>query len=314
MNSSTEDNPLPSDYSAVRNAVLEWYTAHARQFLWRSANPNPYVALVAEIMLQQTQTARVAEKLPPFLEQFPNFSALAAASNAAIIRSWQGMGYNNRALRLRDCARAVVERHSGQLPDSPDDLAALPGIGPYTRAALLAFVFHRDVAVIDVNIRRVYSRVFGKMTLSTDVLPEPELTSISQVIFPHGKSSAWHQAIMDIGALFCTARRPNCTACPLSVVCRSAFSIQTVVKIKRAEPARFDIPNRIWRGKTVEVLRNVPHGVALAEGELFTRAIERPATDADTEWFRGLLAALERDGVVVLVSGMNDEYTVALRE
>lgn len=314
MNSPSDDNLLPSDYSAVRNAVLEWYATHARQFLWRSANPNPYVALVAEVMLQQTQTTRVAEKLPSFLEQFPDFKALAAASNAAIIRAWQGMGYNNRALRLRDCARAVVERHSEQLPDSPDDLAALPGIGPYTRAALLAFVFHRDVAVIDVNIRRVYSRVFGAMALSTDVLPESEIISLSQVIFPRGKSSMWHQAIMDIGALFCTARRPDCAVCPLSGGCRSAFSIQTVVKTKRAEPSRFGIPNRIWRGKTVEVLRNVPHGVALAEGELFTRAIERPATDADAEWFRGLLAALERDGVVALASDIKDEYTAALRE
>ncbi|HZL83307.1 MAG TPA: hypothetical protein VFB98_07500, partial [Candidatus Deferrimicrobium sp.] len=122
----------------VQAMVLGWYAVHARRFVWRVPNPDPYVVLVSETMLQQTQTARIQEKLPLFLRQFPDFSSLAATDNATIIRAWQGMGYNNRALRLRDCARAVVERFGGLLPDTADDLRSLPGLGPYTVSAVLS--------------------------------------------------------------------------------------------------------------------------------------------------------------------------------
>jgi len=140
--------------------VLGWYAKHGRRFVWRVPSPDPYVVLVSEIMLQRTQTSRVQQRLPEFLSQFPDFAALAAADNATVIRAWRGMGYNNRALRLRDCARVVVQQFQGSLPDRRTDLGQLPGLGPYTVGAILSFAFHQDTVVLDVNIRRLYSRLF----------------------------------------------------------------------------------------------------------------------------------------------------------
>jgi len=168
----------------VQAMVLGWYAGHARRFVWRMANPDPYVVLVSETMLQQTQTSRVQAKLPLFLQQYPDFAALAAADNATIIRAWQGMGYNNRALRLRDCARAVIERFDGILPDNADDLRSLPGIGPYTVSAILSFAFHRDVIVLDVNIRRLYSRLFLPLATTLQVMPEPQLLQVASEAYP----------------------------------------------------------------------------------------------------------------------------------
>jgi A/G-specific adenine glycosylase len=176
-------------------------------------------------MLQQTQTARIQEKLPLFLRQYPDFSALAAADNATIIRAWQGMGYNNRALRLRDCARAVTERFGGLLPDTADDLRSLPGLGPYTVSAVLSFAFHQDVVVLDVNIRRLYSRLFGQLTTTVEVMPESQLLHVASEVYPRGRSSEWHQACMDIAAQYCTARSPRCLFCPVTKACRSAFRL-----------------------------------------------------------------------------------------
>jgi A/G-specific adenine glycosylase len=161
-------------------------------------------------MLQQTQTARVQERLPLFLRQYPDFSALAATDNATIIRAWQGMGYNNRALRLRDCACAVIERFGGLLPDTADDLRSLPGLGPYTVSAVLSFAFHRDIVVLDVNIRRLYSRLFLQLTTTLEIMPESLLLHVAGEVYPRGRSSEWHQACMDIAAQYCTARAPRC--------------------------------------------------------------------------------------------------------
>jgi A/G-specific adenine glycosylase len=263
----------PAFVEAFRTAVLDWYAAHGREFFWRNKDGAPadaYQTFVSEVMLQQTQTSRVQEKLPTFLAQFPTIEALAAADNATIIRAWQGMGYNSRALRLRDCARAVVERHAGEIPSALEDLRALPGVGAYTASALAAFAFGQDVPVVDVNIRRVYSRVVRAMPTTLDVLPESDVERSAAVMLPRGRSSQWHQALMDIGALFCTARQPKChstdAACPVQHLCASGShgshgshnSLRTMVEAKpqkRAEPSFRGQPNRIWRGRIVELLR-----------------------------------------------------------
>lgn len=277
--------------------VLGWYAAHARHFVWRVPNPDPYVVLVSETMLQQTQTARIQEKLPLFLRQYPDFSALAATDNATIIRAWQGMGYNNRALRLRDCARAVVERFGGLLPDNVDDLQSLPGLGPYTVSAILSFAFHRDVIVLDVNIRRLYSRLFLQLATTLEGMPEPQLLHVADEIYPRGRSSDWHQACMDIAAQYCTARSPRCLFCPVAKACRSAFRLAEAVPSRASEPSHRGKPNRIWRGRIIELLRGLPSNQAI---DLTQLRIQLFATqeESDGPWLDRIVTALERDELV----------------
>jgi A/G-specific adenine glycosylase len=289
----------------VQAMVLGWYAAHARRFVWRVPNPDPYVILVSETMLQQTQTARIQEKLPLFLRQYPDFSALAATDNATIIRAWQGMGYNNRALRLRDCARAVIERFGGLLPDTADDLRSLPGLGPYTVSAVLSFAFHRDVVVLDVNIRRLYSRLFLQLTTTLEVMPEPLLLHVASEVYPRGRSAEWHQACMDIAAQYCTARAPRCLFCPVTKACRSAFRLAEAVPPRVSEPSHRGKPNRIWRGRIVELLRGLPADQTMGLTELRTLLFPTEE-ETDGPWLERIVAALERDGLIDRGQAAND--------
>lgn len=294
------------DIQEFQNTVLDWYKNNKREFLWRRETPEPFLTLVSEVMLQQTQTARVEEKLPIFLEQFPTIFVLAEANNADIIRAWKGMGYNNRALRLRDAARAVCEIHKGNIPQELDELLALPGIGRYTATALLAFSFRIDIAVVDVNIKRVYSRVFFKMETTSSVAPQKEINEIADNIYPKGLSSEWHQAIMDIGALYCTARQPDCKNCPLRDFCKSVGAMIEYTAPKRAEPSHNGIPRRIWRGKTVELLRN-NHAMELENISL--SLFGAFATHEDSKWLYQVLQTLEKDGIV-----LQEDNVIRLRE
>jgi A/G-specific adenine glycosylase len=281
----------------IQAKVLGWYAKHGRGFVWRTPSPDPYVVLVSEVMLQQTQTARVQERLPRFLDQFPDFAALAAADNATVIRAWQGMGYNNRALRLRDCARVVVQQYQGSLPGRRLDLEQLPGLGPYTVGAILSFAFHRDTVVLDVNIRRLYSRLFLSLATTTDTMPEPLLRHVAEQTYPRGRSSDWHQACMDIAAEFCTAHGPRCLFCPVAETCCSAFRLVEAVAPRVAEPSHRGRPNRIWRGRVVEMLRGLPPGEVLDLPALMDRLLETP-NENDTPWLESIIAALVRDGIV----------------
>ncbi len=277
--------------------ILKDYATHARRFFWRVPDPDPYMVLVSETMLQQTQTARVQEKLPVFLKQFPDFSTLAAADNATVIRAWKGMGYNNRALRLRDCARAVCERFDGRLPDNAEALSSLPGIGPYTTAAILSFAFHEDVIVLDVNVRRLYSRLFQRQSTTLDALPECILRSIADEVYPRGRSSDWHQACMDIAAQYCTAHAPRCPSCPVAQACMSAHVLLDAAPPRIAEPSYRGIPNRIWRGKIIDILRGLASGTMITLTDLGI-SLGGVSVPLDDEWLGRLLQALERDGLV----------------
>jgi A/G-specific adenine glycosylase len=250
-------------------------------------------------MLQQTQASRVAEKMPRFLQLFPDVFSLGRAGNAEIIRAWQGMGYNNRALRLRDCAAIIAQQYAGEIPRGYAVLRSLPGIGDYTARALLAFAWHEDVHVVDVNIRRVYSRIFSTMPTNVDLLPESVTRDIAEEIFPRGRSSEWHQALMDLGAGICTARNARCGDCPLSDVCGSAFSMSEKRREKKVEPAHRNVPNRIWRGKTIECLRSAE---TVERGVLLNEILDVQASEADHAWFHTLLAGLERDRLVSIVA------------
>ena len=203
--------------------MLAWYREHQRVLPWRSA-PTPYRVLVSEVMLQQTQVATVIPYFDRFLRTFPDFSSLAAADIAAVLKLWEGLGYYSRARRLQACAQHVME-NGGALSDDPTELARLPGIGPYTAAAIASIAFGRPYPAVDGNVLRVQARL---LVDDADVSSSPArrrvyerlLAVIGQVPDP----SAFNQAQMEIGAMVCLPRQPLCGDCPLRVFCR-AFAL-----------------------------------------------------------------------------------------
>jgi A/G-specific adenine glycosylase len=223
----------------VREALLEWYGAHGRDLPWRKTR-DPYAILVSEVMLQQTQTARVVPRWLAWLERWPTASALAAAPPGDVIREWQGLGYNRRALSLQRAAQVVAER------GWPDDLTELPGVGPYTAAAVACFSLDLPVLPVDVNVRRIQDRT-GE-------------------IFDHTCA----QALMDLGATVCIARIPRCAECPLAGSCPS--------RGQRFEPLRkqgpFEGSFRQRRAQTLRLVADAPQPLATLDLDA-VRALER---------------------------------------
>jgi A/G-specific adenine glycosylase len=211
----------------VRDALLAWYREHGRDLPWRRTR-DPYAILVSEVMLQQTQASRVVPRYLAWLERWPTADALAAASTADVIREWQGLGYNRRALNLQRAAREVVRG------GWPDDLTELLGVGPYTAAAVACFAFGRSVLPEDVNVRRVRDRTGNE--------------------FDHTCA----QALMDLGATICIARVPRCGACPLSSACPS--------RGRRYEPERkqppFEGSFRQRRARALRLIAEAPRPLA----------------------------------------------------
>ena len=197
---------------ALAGAVLSWW-ADARaardRLPWR-ATRDPWAILVSETMLVQTQALRVAARFPEVLDRFPTPAALADATTAEVLAWWTGLGYNRRALWLQRAARRIVDRHEGAVPDDLDDLKALPGVGPYTARAVLAFAFGRPVGVVDTNVGRVLARAVAGRRLSL-----AEAQSRADRLVPPARAREWNLALMDLGALCCRARRPDCPGCPL---------------------------------------------------------------------------------------------------
>lgn len=193
-------------------AVLDWYDANRRALPWRDID-DAYAVLVSEIMLQQTQVSRVIPLFEAFVDRWPTPTALAAAPRADVLRAWQGLGYNRRAVALHSAAQAIVERHDGRVPAELDALRALPGIGDYTARAVLAFAFGIDAAPVDTNIRRVLQRGITGHPLSAR-----QLQAAADAAVPHGSGRDWSAALMDLGARHCTSR-PSCAQCPVASAC-----------------------------------------------------------------------------------------------
>lgn len=294
------------DAPAFHDAVAAWYARSARVLPWRGI-ADPYAILVSEVMLQQTQVERVIPKYRDFLDAFPTLRALADAQPADVIRLWAGMGYNGRAVRLHKLAREVVERHGGELPRTTEELRKLPGIGPYTAAAVASFAFGQPVAVLDTNIYRVLSRaVHGVDAPSRDAihpLAETLLPGPDSPITP----ADWHQALMDIGAMLCTARQPRCMLCPLRPLCAAAPHLQSGGDPGLAEASvpyaprqsKFQGSVRYFRGRIVDHLREQPNdGVEENALEAFIRDAEAASGAACPIPLPDLLAVLERDGLI----------------
>lgn len=206
---------------AFRRRLMAWFRRHGRDLPWRRTR-RPYQVLVSEVMLQQTQVARVAEYYPDFLAAFPTITHLAAASPRQVREQWDGLGYYRRAVNLHRLARVVVAEHDGQLPNDPDTLRSLPGVGRYTAGAVLSFAFELPHAAVDTNVSRVIRRVFHPR-LARGGRHEQRVWETAQRLVPRRGSATWtfNQGIMELGALVCTARIKRCGVCPVRKGCRS---------------------------------------------------------------------------------------------
>jgi A/G-specific adenine glycosylase len=204
-----------------RRLVLDWYEPRRQAFPWRT-HPHPYHVLVAEFMLQQTQVARVVPAHAAFLERFPSVEALAASPVAEVIRAWAGLGYNRRAVALWRTAGAVVERFRGRIPERPEDLRLLPGIGPYTSAAIASQAYGVPAAAVDVNVQRVVARAL----LASDPLEvtAAAIRDTASAWLDPDDPGAWNQALMDLGREHCRPV-PSCSGCPLLRACASGAAL-----------------------------------------------------------------------------------------
>jgi A/G-specific adenine glycosylase len=211
---------LPANALPFRRRLLAWYARHQRPLPWRKTR-DPYAILVSEIMLQQTQVARVESYWTRFLGRYPTVDALAAASADAVHESWAGLGYYARARNLHAAAQAVVRDHDGVFPGEPERLRKLPGIGRYTAAAVASIAFGADVGTVDTNVARVLGRAFGLRGAVKSAARTRRTWRLVDALVPRGRSGEWNQALMDLGATVCTARAPRCPACPVAPACRS---------------------------------------------------------------------------------------------
>lgn len=204
------------------SALRRWYRRNARDLPWRKTR-DPYAILVSELMLQQTQVSRVIDYWHAFLSRFPTLGHVAEAAEREVLSAWAGLGYYARARNLHKLARHVVRERSGALPDTPDELRALPGIGAYTAGAVASFAFERRAALVDTNVARVLARVFAPELNPKRPRDLTQLWRIAEAMVPRTGQAAWvqNQALMELGALVCTARVKRCGGCPLARRCRS---------------------------------------------------------------------------------------------
>jgi A/G-specific adenine glycosylase len=251
-------------------------------------------------MLQQTQVDRVIPYYDRFLETLPTIEALADAPTSIVITMWAGLGYNRRAVNLQRTAQAVMERYGGIFPRDPATLLELPGIGPYTAGAIACFAFEEPVAFLDTNMKRVVHRLVAGPDLPKPSLSDRQLLVYAEQLVPPGDAWRWNQALIEFGALQCTARKPACVICPLQTQCAAFPAIQTVIATlpagsRKKSEAPFEGSNRYYRGRLVDSLRE-------AEGAGITLSTLGPLVRTDytpehIDWLRQLVRDLERDGL-----------------
>ncbi len=207
--------------------LLAWYKRNARVLPWRQTR-NPYAILVSEFMLQQTQVSRVLDYYPRFLKRFPTLGSLAHSKPKAVREAWDGLGYYARARNLHTLAREVTRRHDGTLPDTPEELRTLPGVGRYTAGAVACFAYEKPVPTVDTNVKRVLQRVFAAR----------DVWGFATTLTPKNGKRAWklNQAMMELGALVCTARSPKCPECPVKSDCLAVRSMTRIRSRRTVRP------------------------------------------------------------------------------
>jgi A/G-specific adenine glycosylase len=295
MTDARERHPVPRhgtrSLRRIRGRLLEWYAANHRDFPWRHTR-DPYAVLVSEVMLQQTQASRVAERFQAFLERFPTAAALSSAPDAQVLATWSGLGYNRRALALKRAASQVT--NSGW-PRTVAGLEELAGIGPYTARAVASLAFGIPTGVVDTNVRRWLVRRFGLDPLGADGAPR-SLQGLADALAtassaPPGtyEVASWTHATMEFGAAVCTSRRPACPTCPIARGCPSRGRAG---KVPVPRQARFAGSSRARRGAILRYLAKAP-GHQLSRHELATMI----GDDGHGELLERAIVALTKDGL-----------------
>jgi A/G-specific adenine glycosylase len=279
--------------------MLKWYRKHGRDLPWRNTH-DPYKILVSEVMLQQTQVDRVQVYYKTWLKTFPNWKQLAQASNADVIHAWAGLGYNRRALALRDIAKQVIERG---VPTNREEWLQLKGIGPYTSGALAAFALKQRELPIDTNIRRVLGRFyFG--TPFPDLKDDKKIDELADHILPkRGHYYDVPQAIFDLATMICT-KMPDCASCPLKNECKAAEAFlsgsitppkRTVKKANERKHRDKRYPDRIYRGRILKIVREQG---SVEQNKVGPQIDPHYDQIADEEWVHNMIARLEKDGLL----------------
>ena len=246
----------------LRQALLDWFDANARPLPWRRTY-TPYEVWISEIMLQQTQMERGVSYFLRWMERFPDLPALAAASEEDVLHAWEGLGYYSRARNLLAAARKVMAEHGGVFPSDPEAIRALPGIGPYTAAAIASIAFRHPVACIDANVERVIARVFD---VDSPVKSGPAAACIAELarrLLPPGEARRHNQAMMELGALVC-GKKPRCAACPLARFCTAlhlGITHERPVPGKKAEITPIEVVTGVLASHgRVFVQKRLPQG------------------------------------------------------
>jgi A/G-specific adenine glycosylase len=253
MSGSTSPR-VPS--SLLHQRILDWYAQESRSLPWREPDTSPWGVLVSEVMLQQTPVVRVEPVWRQWMSRWPAPAALASSAPGDAIHAWGRLGYPRRAVRLHAAAVAMVERHGGEVPDTLPELLALPGVGTYTAAAVSAFAFGRRATVVDTNVRRVLARVVDGAAQGAPTVTRAEM-DLATALLPEGRAAArtWNAAVMEVGALVCSARSPSCPVCPVRDLCawRRAGRPAYVGPVRRGQSWRGT--DRQCRGAILAVLR-----------------------------------------------------------
>jgi A/G-specific adenine glycosylase len=230
---------MPTPFS---QKLLAWYAVHARELPWRGSQ-DPYAVWISEIMLQQTRVETVIPYFQRWMARFPSVIELSTAPQQDVLSLWEGLGYYARARNLHQAARLVVEQYDGQLPQAPQDLQTLPGIGRYTAAAIASIAFGKNEAALDGNVRRVLARVFDVSLPAGSTRGDRLFWKLAEENLPPGFAGEYNQAIMDLGATICTPKSPNCAECPVIAICKAQqLGIQEERPVKKS---RSSIPHHI---------------------------------------------------------------------
>ncbi|MEE2708877.1 MAG: A/G-specific adenine glycosylase [Gemmatimonadota bacterium] len=223
MNASDQNKTYEladEDVARYRRSLLTWYQEHKRDLLWRHSN-DPYSVWISEMMLQQTQVTQAEPYYERFMAQFPSVETLAGATLDDVLKAWEGLGYYARARYLHRAAVRVVDQYGGRIPESMSEISILPGIGPYTAAAILSIAYHRDHAAVDGNVIRVLSRLYRIHEDATRGPAKRRFQKLADGLLQKGQAADFNQAMMELGATVCLPQKPSCTVCPVQCHCRA---------------------------------------------------------------------------------------------